>query len=793
MSETNVKTVKKIKKVVSEPNFIGVDLSKGNDIGTYNGEVTPKVVKKVKKIVKNEQIYYVHTCGYDYVVDTIDDDVAFSGTKDECDEWMKEHSIIEGLEDNTNPNEYMDDSPCDFSDFESGKVEMPKSTNVPTVKKVKKTISSNEYEGKQLVFTKVIDLDPKLYEDFTKEKYPYGLIFFDYEVFPLDWCVTFIDVIANKKIIIVNDRKGLLKFYQTHKDAIFVGYNNRNYDNNITKGIICGMNAKEVNDKLIVERLKGFQINNNFKDIQLYTFDCYKLGNSLKKLESFMQMNIEETQVDFNLNRYLNEKEWEQTLFYNEHDVKSTIEVFRKGQKGVYEGNMGLIGLYNFDISYINKTQAQLTEEILACEKPKEPRNDDWDLWLIDTIKLDKYKYVADWFMSLRNDHDRTRIETWKNGKYIDISKPKDKDKNKLEFHTEVCGVEHTFGLGGVHGAKEKFEVRKEKGIYHSDVNSLYPSIMIEYKLLTRNAKKPQEYKNAYDMRIKYKKEGNPLNKILKIPLNGAFGKMGDVESSAYDPLYVKMVPVTGQLLILTLLETLEPYIDLIQSNTDGIIYTLKKDEYKDKVFEIIKDWETTTRLGFTTDTIDYLIEKDVNNYLFNFSNGEVEVKGAYLKNTNDLDNDLPIVNECMREYILHKVNIEDYINSCDELWKFMKTFTLGGDYKFTTYNGVKCFNKCYRVFASKDLKSTALLKWKHEIGTILETVNSKGQLVKREYLGEKFAGQSDHVFIENGDIHGKKCSEYPLLDKQWYIDLVYDRLEDFGIDARPSMFEEFF
>ena len=79
------------------------------------------------------------------------------------------------------------------------------------------------------------------------------------------------------------------------------------------------------------------------------------------------------------------------------------------------------------------------------------------------------------------------------------------------------------------------------------------------------------------------------------------------------------------------------------------------------------------------------------------------------------------------------------------------------------------------------------------EIGTILETVNSKGQLIKREYLGEKFAGQSDHVFIENGDIHGQKCSEYPLLDKQWYIELVYKRLEDFGIDARPSMFEEFF
>ena len=39
MSKTNVKTVKKIKKVVSEPNFIGVDLSKGESVETVNGEV----------------------------------------------------------------------------------------------------------------------------------------------------------------------------------------------------------------------------------------------------------------------------------------------------------------------------------------------------------------------------------------------------------------------------------------------------------------------------------------------------------------------------------------------------------------------------------------------------------------------------------------------------------------------------------------------------------------------------------------------------------------------------------
>ena len=60
-----VKTVKKIKKVVSEPNFIGVNLGKGNDVGTFQNCISPiginteprkdlpqfpKTIKKVKKM-----------------------------------------------------------------------------------------------------------------------------------------------------------------------------------------------------------------------------------------------------------------------------------------------------------------------------------------------------------------------------------------------------------------------------------------------------------------------------------------------------------------------------------------------------------------------------------------------------------------------------------------------------------------------------------------------------------------------------------------------------------------------
>ena len=329
--------------------------------------------------------------------------------------------------------------------------------------------------------------------------------------------------------------------------------------------------------------------------------------------------------------------------------------------------------------------------------------------------------------------------------------------------------------MGGAHGSPDKpIRVEKKNGIAHSDIVSMYPSIVLQYDLMSRSANKPEEFKNAYEMRIKYKKEGNPLNKILKIPLNAQYGCMGDINSSAYDLRNCRMVCITGQLLILSLLESIESYIELYNLNTDGIIYSVK-DGYENLVSDMLNDWQQYSRLNFETDFIDSIVQKDVNNYLFNFSNGEVECKGAMMKYNNELDNDLPILNECLREYILHNIDVEKYINDCDELWKFMKTFKLGGTYEYVYHKGKKQNGKCFRVFASKDTKDTFLGKKKFDSDTI-----------------EKFGNQSNHVFIENGDIHGKKCSEYPKLDKSYYIEEVYNRLESFGINTKPTIFDMF-
>lgn len=779
MNETNVKTVKKIKKVVAT-NIQTTD-------NQLMGEVkepytTTPIVKKVKKIIKKE------------IKHKTEGDTEIINVNVLAENSVEQVEINVDLKNDEETDETVD---CDFSEFEEDDCVDVGTTKVLMNQLEKECEEENNVDnndcGEQIMFTKVTDLDPNKYKDFfTKEKFKYGLLFYDFEIFEKDFIVTFVDVMNYKETVIVNDRKAFLKFYMQHKDEIWCGYNSRSYDSTIAKAIILGMNPKEVSDALIVKKLKAFQINDKFKEIQLLDFDIMTLNRSLKQLEAFMGHDIRETEVPFNLPRVLNAKEIEQTIFYNKHDVYETIEVFKR-KYGVYEANIGIVEMFEFPITDISKTQAQLTAKIVECKKPQESREDDWDFWLVDGIDLGKYQYIADWFLSLKNDHDRDRIEYYKDGKFLQY-KGKDAKKEGYELHVDICGVPHICALGGLHGCpKEPIYVKKEKSIYHSDVNSLYPSICIVYDLLSRNCQKPEKFVDIYNKRIQYKKEKNPLNKILKVPLNANFGIMGDKNSPAYDIRNCRMVCMTGQLLMITLLSKLENYITLIQSNTDGIIYTINNDSDYDTVMKIIHDWEEKTHLGFTTDTIDWIEQGQVNGYAFQFSNGEYERKGDYLKEKSDLDNDLPISNEAMFEYIAHGTNIEDYVNSCDDLIKFQKVVKVSSNYLFATHNGEKFTNKCYRVFATKNKNENELLKWKYPIGTVLENVNSKGEKTRRKYEGEKFANTPQHCFICNEDIVGKKCSDIPNFDKQWYIDLIYDRLkEQFHIDCKPTLFDMF-
>lgn len=168
---------------------------------------------------------------------------------------------------------------------------------------------------------------------------------------------------------------------------------------------------------------------------------------------------------------------------------------------------------------------------------------------------------------------------------------------------------------GGFHSARKRYEA--EDFIVNSDVSSFYPSIMIEYGLLSRNVKKPEKYKEIRDTRIKFKKENNPIEKSLKIVLNSAYGACLDVNNELYDPQQGTAICVNGQLLLLDLIEKVEVEFGdkaiFIQGNTDGVMFKFNSKEDIDRYLELCNKWCQRTGMELEHDFIKKIIQKDVN------------------------------------------------------------------------------------------------------------------------------------------------------------------------------------
>lgn len=574
------------------------------------------------------------------------------------------------------------------------------------------------------------------------------LNFYDFEVFKEDWLVVIINLYEKSETVIVNDKQKLEEYYEAHKNEIWIGYNNNHYDQYIFKAILCGFDPKKVNDFIIAQDNPGWKFSSMFRKITMYNYDTmFRSDRGLKALEGFMGNNIKETSVPFDIDRKLTAAEIAETIKYCRHDVEQTIEVFFQ-RKDKFDAQMGLIKMFNLPLSDISRTLTQLSAKVLEAQRPKESRHDEFNISFPDTLRIEKYKAVVDWYKD-ENNRDYSKSLT-----------------------INVAGVETQFGWGGIHSAVPKYV--GEGYFINMDVTSLYPSLMIRYNLHSRNIKDPKKYVDMYHTRVKMKAEKNPLQIALKEPLNGSYGAMKDKNNPLYDPLMANNICVHGQLLLLDLMEKLESYADIIQSNTDGILIKMPdkvpgsylknaEDVWFRLIDDIVYEWEKRTGLKMEFDEYCKIFQKDVNNYVAVSPDGKYKSKGSYVKKQNPLDYDLPIVNKAMIEYMVHNIPVEKTINECHDLIMFQKIIKLTGKYKYAIHNSEILSEKCFRVFASLDESDAYIGKQKTEGATI-----------------EKFANTPEHCFIVNTDV--KKAKVPNRLDKHWYIDRAKERLRQFGV-----------
>lgn len=552
------------------------------------------------------------------------------------------------------------------------------------------------------------------------------------DVFSCDWLVVVIDVQSQIKHIIVNDRDKLIKLYEDNKDNIWIGFNSRHYDQWILKGVICDFDPKKINDHIIVNGEPGYSFSSLLNKISLNNFDIMTSLHGLKQLEGFMGNNIRESDVPFDIERKLTDKELNEVIKYCEYDVEQTIEVFLRRQEE-FNSQMSLLKAFNLPIKYINKTKAQLSAIILGANKNK--YNDEFNISIPSTLDIKKYSYIVNWY---------------KNPLNLDYSK---------KLVTDVMGVKHIFAWGGLHGALENYH---DEGIFvNVDVASYYPALMIEYNYSSRSISNPNKYREIRDTRLELKKNKDPMQAPYKIVLNSTYGAMKDQYNNLYDPLMANNVCVAGQLLLLDLIEHVERVnkFKLIQSNTDGVMFKLERTEDLDLLKEVCSEWEKRTKMELEYDIFTKIYQKDVNNYITVEANGKYKSKGSYVKKLNELDYDLPIVNKALVQYFTNKVPIETTISNCNDLKEFQKIVKLSNKYKGAIHNGQVLKEKTLRVFASRRQSDSEVFKIK-------------------DYKHEKIANTPERCFIYNDDINGLEIPR--ILNKKWYADLAYKRLNDF-------------
>ncbi|MBG9713122.1 hypothetical protein [Bacillus cereus] len=557
------------------------------------------------------------------------------------------------------------------------------------------------------------------------------MLFYDFEVFANDWLVVIADTDNQSEKVFVNNEQALIDYYHEHKNDIWIGYNSRHYDQFILKAIICGFTPQAINEWIIIDHQPGWKFYKDFWKIQLYNFDVMtNKFRSLKQLEGFQGHDIRETSVSFNIRRELTEEEIEEVIKYCRHDVHETMHIFMETITE-FESQVELLKMFNLPLRNISKTKAQLSAFILDAKQPAVPRDDEFDFIFPDTLQINKYTEVLDFYKE-------------------------NKDYNKV-LELNVAGVPHLFAWGGLHGARNNYY--GEGYFLNIDVESYYPALMIEYDYLSRNVKDPVKFREIRDTRLKYKAAKDKRQAPLKIVINGTYGAMKDKYNGLYDPLMANNVCIAGMTLLLDLIEKLEPHCEIVQSNTDGVLIKLRHYDDYDLIDDICYEWEQRTRMGLEFDEFVKVIQKDVNNYILVDAEGNYKSKGAYVKKLNSLDYDLPIVNEAVVNYFVKGIDPEETIFNCTELVKFQKIVKISSKYSHARYDTRRMNEKVFRVFASVDENDKQLCKVK-------------------DGVAEKIAYVPERCFIINDDLDGKEIPS--KLDYWWYWTLANKRIDDF-------------
>jgi len=303
------------------------------------------------------------------------------------------------------------------------------------------------------------------------------------------------------------------------------------------------------------------------------------------------------------------------------------------------------------------------------------------------------FRYQPPSFLRFETEQMRLRLLEIRNAEFVIDENGSPIEPKALEGMVVAIGAgRYRMGIGGLHSSETSTAHKAGDGILlmDADVTSYYPSIILRCGLFPKHLTEVflRVYETIFERRVKAKRDGNKtVNEVLKIVLNGSFGKFGSRWSTLYSPHLMIQVTVTGQLALLMLIERLHlDGIECVSANTDGIVLKFHESRLDD-VRAHIERWSKDTEFGMEETFYKALYSRDVNNYIAVKDKG-VKGKGDYAEPSISKNPDRAIINEAVKLYLEHGTPIGETICNCSDIRKFVVVQNVkGGAIKVTKTN----------------------------------------------------------------------------------------------------------
>ena len=543
-----------------------------------------------------------------------------------------------------------------------------------------------------------------------------------------------------------------------------VGFNSKNYDLTICALALKGLQThilKSASDAIIVDDIQPYRLlkQYNTKTVKCNHVDLMNVAPLMASLKIYAgRLHCPKMQdLPFPHDAILSHEQIDIIRFYCINDLDNTI-LLCNNLKSELSLRATLSNDYSIDLR--SKSDAQIAESVLgkSIEKlngfrsypPKVIANQSFDYTVPDFISF-QTPLLNNVLTTIRN----CRFRLNSNAQLVIPPEVKQLDIN-------IGAAKYTIGIGGLHSTEKSaaYIANDDYAITENDVTSFYPAIILNLGLfpeqLTNNFL--IAYRDIVERRIVAKKSGNKKEAdLLKITVNGAFGKLGNAYSILNSPDLLIRVTLTGQLSLLMLIEQLElANITVISSNTDAVVSRCHKTRLE-IMDNIIQHWQKIT--GYNLESTSYigLYSRDVNNYLALKNDKKFKLKGVFLKPGLRKNPQNLICVEAIKNHLTKTETIENTILNCKDITKFLTVRTVNG-------GAVKLYSDKESLYLGK------AIRW---------------------YYGDKHNGDTI-VYAKTGKKVPRSENAIPVmqlpdcipgdLDYQWYINETYAMLSDIGL-----------